>query len=147
MSHLPNYSANESTIAGLTQLVCLAMLQLHKSINERSSHAVVTKQNGSAWNTLFDDQMMSQVTGPTILAVVAEAIQHGNQNDGSVQNMVKCLKEEPQLLVAITELLRSEVFRCDDLQPMNDAFYLVIYGWLNKACHFFEENNMDDEVE
>ena len=30
---------------------------------------------------------------------------------------------------------------------MNDAFYLVIYGWLNKACHFFEENNMDDEVE
>ena len=31
MKHLPRYAENDSTIAGLTQLVCLAMLQLHRS--------------------------------------------------------------------------------------------------------------------
>lgn len=32
MSNDPTYSANESIIAGLTQLVCFSMLQLHTNL-------------------------------------------------------------------------------------------------------------------
>lgn len=30
---------------------------------------------------------------------------------------------------------------------MNDAFYLVIYGWLNKAYSFYDEYQMLNEVD
>ena len=46
--------------------------------------------------------------------------------------------EDARILVATTDLLRSEAFRSNKLYSMNDAFYLVIYGWLNRAHRFFE---------
>jgi hypothetical protein len=51
--------------------------------------------------------------------------------------MIECLIDS-KVLVAITELLRSEVFRCDTLETLQDAFYQTIYGWLNRAHRFFE---------
>ena len=64
-------------------------------------------------------------------------MEQGN-NEENVRKMVKSLESDPKLLVVITEIIRSEVFRCDELQQMNHAFYLVIYGWLKLAFRFFQ---------
>lgn len=61
--------------------------------------------------------------------------------------MLKSLEESRNHLVAMNELLRSEVFVSDSLQSMNDAFYLVIYSWLIRAHKLFDEMNLQDEVD
>jgi len=61
--------------------------------------------------------------------------------------MTDVLTNKPDYLTALTELLRSEVFVCESLQQLGDAFYLVIYGWLVKAYRFFNRNGLDTEVE
>jgi len=61
--------------------------------------------------------------------------------------MIDCLNKNSQYLVTMTELLGSQVFQNDGLQAMNDAFYLVIYGWLIKAYRFYSEMQMRDEIE
>ena len=111
------------------------MLQLHHNLLKKGGNKpVITAQNAQAWKLLMDPDNLSQVTGPIVLAVVSET----QVADEDVKKMTKSLERDAKLLVAITALLRSEVFRCDTLQSMNDAFYLVIYGWLNRAHRFFE---------
>ena len=61
--------------------------------------------------------------------------------------MTKRLEQDDKMLVAIHELLRSEVFSSPELSSMCNAFYHVIYGWLNKAFRFFEHIQKDDQVE
>jgi len=136
-------------IDGLTQLVCLTMLQLHKSFrfNERREGGpVVTPQTGHAWNLLMNEEKLSQGTGPVILAIVQESIE-SHLNDNTVQRMTSVLEKDPTCLVAMTELLRSQVFHSVKTQQMTDAFYLVIYGWLVKAYRFFTKAKLLGEVE
>ena len=68
-------------------------------------------------------------------------------NQDAVSKMTKRLEQDDKMLVAIHELLRSEVFSSPELTSMCNAFYHVIYGWLNKAFRFFEHIQKDDQVE
>ena len=110
MSHVPQYAANESSIAGLTQLVCLAALQVHR--RDRQAHPVITKKS-KCWNHLLDKLNLSQTTGPVVLAVVQANLE---KDANSVKEMVDELRgqcEGSKILPAINQLLLSEVFRND----------------------------------
>ena len=88
------------------------MLQLHQNLLKKGgSKPIITAQNSAAWNSLMNPENMSQVTGPIVLAVVSEAV----GNDEVLKRMITYLERESMVLAAITDLLRSEVFRCDTL--------------------------------
>ena len=62
MAHLPKYSANRSIIEGMTQLVCLAMVQLHESFNRltgQSKPVISSKSNKQTWSILMNEDNLS----------------------------------------------------------------------------------------
>lgn len=61
--------------------------------------------------------------------------------------MVDALLNNSQFLVAINELVNSEVYRNDELYQMSPAFYHVLYGWLKLAFRFFDKMDMKEEVD
>lgn len=61
--------------------------------------------------------------------------------------MTEALQSDPKYLVALTELLCSQVFHSESLQQLSDAFYLVVYGWLVKAYRFFKSHGLAEEVD
>ena len=89
---------------------------------------------------------LSQVTGPTILAIVQDAIEH-KKRDEAVEKMRTALCRDSQYVVTLTEVLRSQAFHSESLSSMNEAFYLVIFGWLVKAYRFFEAEHLAKEID
>ena len=62
MAHLPKYSANRSIIEGMTQLVCLAMVQLNVSFNRltgQSKPVISSKSNKQTWSILMNEDNLS----------------------------------------------------------------------------------------
>lgn len=87
----------------------------------------------------MSENTLSQVTAPITLAILAST----DSREDAIGRMKR--KTSDYAMTAIRELLGSEVFLSDELQPMNDAFYLVLYGWLIKAFGFFVNEGLGPE--
>ena len=100
---------------------------------------MVTDPKAQPWNMLVSENSLSLVTGPITLAILAST----DSRDDAIARMKRKISD--LAMTAIRELLCSEVFLSDELQAMNDAFYLVLYGWLIKAFGFFVKEGLGPE--
>lgn len=94
----------------------------------------------------MNEANLTQVTGPTVLAIVQESIEC-NKKEDEIEKMRKAICKDSQYIVTLTEVLRSQAFHSESLSYMMEAFYLVIFGWLVKAFRLFEANNLAKEIE
>ena len=85
---------------------------------------------------LLSKDSHSLVTGPLALAILA-SMESSDDNIRGMKSRVSDLA-----MTAIPRLLGSEVFISDELHQMNDAFYLVLYGWLIQAHRFFMKEGL-----
>ena len=95
---------------------------------------MVTDPKAHPWNMLLSQDNHSLVTGPLALAILA------NVSDDNIRGMKGRVSD--LAMAAIPRLLREEVFTSDELHQMNDAFYLVLYGWLIQAHRFFMKEGL-----
>ena len=115
MAQVDKYSANQSTIDGLTQLTCLAMLELQRDFEKPRHKPIISKKNQQIWGRLLNPENLRPLTGPLVIAICIEA-REAKEEDEAVKKIVRKLTEEQsEVLVAMSELLRSQVFRGDEL--------------------------------